>query len=222
MIIEAVIALIWAAAGVAFYGGTQMLSDAISNLGQSGVVYEISYEMLGKIGGVLAVVGVVICPITSGDTAFRGSRLILAEWTGLDQKRIRNRLILTVPLLVVAAVLTQINFDVLWRYAAWSNQTLAMISLWIATSYLIHKGKWRFGSLITAIPATFMSAVTFTYILMAQEGFRLPQEVAYPAGIFFAAIMLMIYILQLVQWIKAGKYDKVNQGHIKQFQKEQK
>ena len=90
MIIEAVIALIWAAAGVAFYGGTQMLSEALSGLGQSGVVYEISHEMLGSFGGILAVVGVVICPITSGDTAFRSARLILAEWTHLDQKKIKK------------------------------------------------------------------------------------------------------------------------------------
>ena len=208
MIIEAVIALIWAAAGVAFYGGTQMLSEALSDLGQSGVVYDISHEMLGNIGGVLAVVGVVICPITSGDTAFRSARLILAEWTRLDQKKIRNRLILTIPMLVVAAVLTQIDFNVLWRYFSWSNQTLAMISLWIATSYLIHKGKYKFGSLITALPACFMSAVTLTYLLMADEGFRLSSRVAYPAGILFAVLMLLIYSAQLFQWRMTGEEDR--------------
>ena len=217
MIIEAVIALIWAAAGVAFYGGTQMLNDALSNLGQSGVVYDISHEMLGSIGGVLAVVGVVICPITSGDTAFRSARLILAEWTRLDQKKIRNRLILTVPMLVIAAVLTQIDFNVLWRYFSWSNQTLAMISLWIATSYLIHKGKYKFGSLITALPAAFMSAVTLTYLLMADEGFRLPSRVAYPAGILFAILMLLIYAAQLFQWRIEGEEARNSWHEIKRF-----
>ena len=137
MIIESVIALIWAAAGVAFYGSTQMLSEALTASGQSGVVYEISQTMLGSIGGILAIIGVVVCPITSGDTAFRSARLILAEWTKLDQKKIRNRLLITIPLLGISAVLTQLDFNVLWRYFSWSNQTLAMIALWVATAFLL-------------------------------------------------------------------------------------
>ena len=141
MIAESVIALIWAAAGVAFYGATDMLNNAISSLGQSGTVYEISHTMLGTFGGALAVIGVVVCPITSGDTAFRSARLILAEITHLDQQKIRNRLIITLPLLAVGAVLTQLDFNVLWRYFSWSNQTLAMITLWVATAYLVKRRK---------------------------------------------------------------------------------
>lgn len=197
MIAESVIALIWAAAGVAFYGGTEMLNDAISRLGQSGTVYEISNSMLGTVGGLLAVVGVVVCPITSGDTAFRSARLILAEITRLDQQKIKNRLIITLPLLAVGAALTQLNFDVLWRYFSWSNQTLAMIALWVATAYLIKEGKYRYGSLITALPAAFMSAVSLTYILMAQEGFRLSASIAYPAGLCFAVALFALYIVLL-------------------------
>ena len=193
MIAESVIALIWAAAGVAFYGATDILNNAISTLGQSGTVYEIANTMLGIAGGALAVVGVVVCPITSGDTAFRSARLILAEITHLDQKKIRNRLIITLPLLAVGAVLTQLDFNVLWRYFSWSNQTLAMISLWVATSYQIKEGKRLFTSLLTALPATFMSAVSMTYILMADEGFGLPSAVAYPAGTAFAAILFAVY-----------------------------
>jgi carbon starvation protein CstA len=194
MIAEAVIALIWAAAGVAFYGTTQMLNDAISNLGQSGTVYEISQTMLGTVGGILAVIGVVVCPITSGDTAFRSARLIVAEITGLDQKKIRNRLIITLPLLAIGAVLTQLDFNVLWRYFSWSNQTLAMISLWVATAYLVKTGTAKYGTLVTALPATFMSAVSLTYILMANEGFRLSSSIAYPAGIVFAVAVFCVYI----------------------------
>ena len=197
MIAESVIALIWAAAGVAFYGSTSLLNDAISNLGQSGTVYEISNSMLGTVGGLLAVVGVVVCPITSGDTAFRSARLILAEITRLDQQKIKNRLIITLPLLAVGAALTQLNFDVLWRYFSWSNQTLAMIALWVATAYLIKEGKYRYGSLITALPAAFMSAVSLTYILMAQEGFRLSASIAYPAGLCFAVALFALYIVLL-------------------------
>ncbi len=196
MIIESVIALVWAAAGVAFYGSTKMLSQAITDLGQSGTVYEISKQMLGNVGGVLAIIGVVVCPITSGDTAFRSARLILAEWTGLEQKKIKNRLIITIPLLLAGAVLTQLDFNVLWRYFSWSNQTLAMIALWVATSYLLkNKEKWAF-SLITALPATFMSAVSITYILMAPEGFKLSASISYIAGICFAIVLFMVYCIK--------------------------
>jgi len=193
MIAESVIALIWAAAGVAFYGATGGLAAALASLGQSGVVYEISNTMLGVVGGALAVVGVVVCPITSGDTAFRSARLILAEITRLDQKKIGNRLLITLPLLGVGAVLTQLDFNVLWRYFSWSNQTLAMIALWVMTAYLLREGRGRLASLMTALPAAFMSAVSLTYILMAKEGFGLSQTVAYPAGVLFAAALVAVY-----------------------------
>lgn len=194
MICESVIALVWAAGGAAFYGATEGLNDAISTLGQSGVVYEISTGMLGTVGGILAIVGVVACPITSGDTAFRSARLILSEITGLSQKPIKNRLLITIPLLGAGAVLTQLDFNVLWRYFSWSNQTLAMISLWVATAYLLKTRNAKWASLVTALPATFMSAVSMTYILMAKEGFGLQKEIAYPAGIFFAAVLFAIYL----------------------------
>ena len=196
MLAESVIALVWAAAGVAFYGATGGLYNALSTLGQSGTVYDISTGMLGPVGAVLAIIGVIACPITSGDTAFRSARLILAEMFHLDQKPIKNRLIVTLPLLAVAAVLTQLDFNVLWRYFSWSNQTLAMISLWVATAYLLQNGRVRLGSLMTALPATFMSAVSMTYILMADEGLRLKAAIAYPAGIVFAAALFAVYILK--------------------------
>jgi carbon starvation protein CstA len=205
MLAESVIALVWAAGGVAFYGATGGLQNALSELGQSGVVYDISTGMLGKVGGILAIVGVVACPITSGDTAFRSARLILAEITKLDQKKILGRLLITIPLLGLGAVLTQLDFNVLWRYFSWSNQTLAMISLWVATAYLVRRGKKPFVSLLTALPATFMSAVSMTYILMADEGFRLGAGIAYPAGIAFAALLCALYlILTLRQGRKAA------------------
>lgn len=195
MIAESVIALIWAAAGMAFYGNTNLLGQALSTLGQSGTVYEISNTMLGLLGGALAVVGVVVCPITSGDTAFRSARLILAEITGLDQKKIRNRLLITLPLLGIGAVLTQMDFNVLWRYFSWSNQTLAMVALWVITAYLVKAGRKKWASLLTALPAAFMSAVSSTYILMAKEGLGLGAGIAYPAGICFAAALFVIYVV---------------------------
>ena len=194
MLAESVIALVWAAGGVAFYGATGGLSEALSSLGQSGVVYDIATGMLGTAGGLLAVIGVIACPITSGDTAFRSARLILAEITRRDQKLIRNRLIITLPLLLAGAVLTQLNFNVLWRYFSWSNQTLAMVSLWIATAYLLSTREDRRLSLFTALPATFMTAVSVTYIFMAKEGLRLSASIAYPVGILAAAGLFVFYL----------------------------
>ena len=197
MISEAVIALVWAAGGVAFYGATGGLNDAISRLGQSGVVYDISTGMLGTIGGILAIVGVIACPITSGDTAFRSARLILSEMTHLSQKPMKNRLIITIPLLGIGAVLTQLDFNVLWRYFSWSNQTLAMISLWVATAYLVKTHENKLVSLMTALPATFMSGVSATYILMAKEGFRIKASIAYPVGAAVAACLFIVYLVKM-------------------------
>ena len=207
MISESVIALVWAAAGVAFYGTTQMLNVALAG-GASNVVYEISTGVLGLFGGILAIAGVVVCPITSGDTAFRSARLILAETFGMQQKKIGNRLIITIPLLVVGGLLTWFaianndGFGIIWRYFSWSNQTLAMISLWVATAYLIKCGKYRFGSLLTAIPATFMSAVSMTYILTAGEGLYLPTTIAYPIGGVFAGGLFVVFIILWIRHIR--------------------
>ncbi|MBO6214464.1 MAG: carbon starvation protein A [Lachnospiraceae bacterium] len=199
MLAESVIALIWAAGGVAYYESTHALNDALTNLGQSGVVYDISTGMLGGIGGILAIIGVVACPITSGDTAFRSARLILSEIFHLEQKPIRNRLIITIPLLAAGALLTQLDFNVLWRYFSWSNQTLAMISLWVISAYLIKNAKNKYFSLFSAFPATFMSAVSMTYILMAEEGFSINSIIAYPTGIAFAVLLFIIYLMFLLK-----------------------
>ncbi len=202
MISESVIALVWAAAGVSFYGTTQLLNDALQS-GASNVVYEISTGVLGGFGGVLAVAGVVVCPITSGDTAFRSARLILAETFHLEQKSIKNRLLITIPLLGIGGLLTWFaiandkGFQTIWRYFSWSNQTLAMIALWVSTAYLLKKGKFRFGSLLTALPAAFMTSVSLTYILMANEGFRLDRSVSCIAGAAAAAVLLVIYLAAL-------------------------
>lgn len=212
MISEAVIALVWAAAGVSFYGTTELLNEALKG-GASNVVYEISTGVLGVVGGILAVAGVIICPITSGDTAFRSARLVLAETFKLDQKKLKNRLIITVPLLVVGGLLTWFaivndnGFQTVWRYFSWSNQTLAMIALWVSTAYLLKKGKYRFGSLMTALPAVFMTAVSVTYILTAGEGFRLDYTVSCIAGASVAFALFCLYCVMLIKQIKIRKKD---------------
>lgn len=198
MIAESVIALVWAAAGVAFYGATGGLQNALSELGQSGVVYDISVSLLGIVGGALAIVGVVVCPISSGDTAFRSARLTIADWFKIDQANMKKRLAITIPLLAVGAILTQLDFDVVWRYFSWSNQTLAMITLWAAAMYLVYNADNRWYSLVCAVPATFMSGVSCTYILMAEEGFRISQSIAYPIGIVFALACAALFAVKAV------------------------
>ena len=157
------------------------------------MVYDISVSLLGVFGGALAIIGVVVCPISSGDTAFRSARLTIADWFHIDQAGLPRRLAVTLPLLAAGAVLTQVDFNVVWRYFSWSNQTLAMITLWAAAMYLVRHGARLWHSLLCALPAAFMSAVSCTYILMAEEGFRLSQSIAYPAGIAFAAACAAAY-----------------------------
>ena len=172
--------------------------------GQSAIVYDICTKVLGPVGGILAMLGVIACPITSGDTAFRSARLTIADWLNIDQKPHMKRLLISVPLLLTGAAISQINFQIIWRYFSWSNQTLAMMVLWAAAVFLC-KNKRNFW--VAAVPATFMSAVSCTYILVAGEGFGpmiarmlsggtipagasivgVASAVAYPVGLLFAA-----------------------------------
>lgn len=195
MLGEALIALIWAAAGMTLFDGTAGLAGALVKYGgTAGLARQIAMMTMGSIGGTLAVLGVVVLPITSGDTAFRGARLVIAEFLKLPQLKIAKRLMVSIPLFIVGFGLTQIDFNFLWRYFAWANQTMAMIALWMATMYLVKHGKQY---LITAIPATFMSAVSFTYILMAPEGFSLPTRIAYPAGVAIAAAIAVFFATRI-------------------------
>ena len=213
MVSEGIIALIWAAAGCALYtitdGKMVGLAEALA-AGQSAAIYDVCLKTMGKVGVALAMIGVVICPITSGDTAFRSARLTLADWLKIDQDSYANRLKLCVPVLGVGAflgignALGFIDYTVIWRYFSWTNQTLAMIVLWAASMYLF-KEKKNFW--ITAVPATFMSAVSVTYFLLGNEclGQFLNTKtaegatvyntaVAYPVGIIVAIVFLGIFL----------------------------
>ena len=189
MVAEGIIALIWASAGIAFYIGTGGLLAAGG--GNSSTVYDMSIGLLGKVGGVLAMIGVIVCPITSGDTAFRSARLVLADWFKIDQAKFTKRLLLCVPLLAVGAFVGHLDYTIVWRYFSWTNQTLAMIVLWTASMFLFKEKKnyW-----ITAVPATFMSAVSMTYFFYAKECLNLGTKVAYPAGIILAAVFFGIFM----------------------------
>ncbi|MFQ3172953.1 MAG: carbon starvation protein CstA [Flavobacterium sp.] len=201
MITEGVVALIWAAAAMTFFGNVTELNDAMlaNNNNAAWAANEISLNMLGSIGGILALLGIVAAPITSGDTAFRSARLIISDVFKSDQKKIRNRLFISLPLFIIAFALTQIDFGIIWRYFAWSNQTLATVVLWTITAYLIYENKAYW---ITLLPALFMTMVCSTYILVASEGFQLPNHIAYMGG---AIVTIIISILFLVYTTKRKK-----------------
>ena len=209
MVAEGIIALIWAAAAMAFFRvDTAEGWDALNTIGGSSTsVNEICRTLLGPVGTVLAIVGVVICPITSGDTALRSCRLIVGEVFKLDQKKIKNRLILTIPLF--AAVIgisiwnfaSPSNFNILWRWFAWSNQVLAAISLWVATGYLYKTAKNKYLSLFTSIPAMFMTAVVAIYIFAEPQlalGRFIPYYIAIIIGLSVTLLLSGFYIYKLL------------------------
>jgi carbon starvation protein CstA len=155
-------------------------------------VNEISNSLLGKAGGVLALLGVVAAPITSGDTAFRSARLIVADFLKIKQKKIFNRLKISIPLFVVGYLLTNLDFSIIWRYFAWSNQTLAVIVLWTVTMFLIKEKKFYW---ITFFPAIFMTAVTTAYICVAPEGLHLAMVYGYKVGIVIALSLAALFLV---------------------------
>ena len=181
MITESVVAMIWATISMSFFGGIRELNGVMAeHQGNAAwVVNVISNELLGKFGGFLALLGVVAAPITSGDTAFRSARLIVADFLGFKQGPVKNRLLISIPLFAIGLLLTQIDFSIIWRYFAWANQTLATLVLWTITIYLLRSGKnyW-----ITLLPALMMTAVITTYLLLAPEGFALSKSISYSAG----------------------------------------
>lgn len=210
MITEGIVALIWAAAAMTFFGGVRELGETMALEGHNAawVVNTICNTMLGRIGGVLAIFGVVAAPITSGDTAFRSARLTIADTFNISQKKITQRLVVTIPLFLFALALTQIDFAVVWRYFGWSNQVLATIVLWATVAYMQSQGK-AFGFII--IPATFMTSVVITYILVAPEGLQLPYIYSVITGLGVALIMLAVFLKKAYQnkIAETGKGSKV-------------
>ncbi|WP_047045629.1 carbon starvation protein A [Vibrio mexicanus] len=183
MIGEGVIALIWCAIALSFFGSIELLGEAVANGGPGNVVYSASFGLLGVFGGIIAFLGVVILPITSGDTAFRSSRLILAEYFNMEQRTLRNRLMMAIPLFVIGGILTQVDFGIIWRYFGFANQTTAVMMLWTASAYLLRHNKLHW---VTTVPAMFMTTVVVTFILNNSTlGFGLPMNVSTIAGMIF-------------------------------------
>ncbi|MDE6022763.1 MAG: carbon starvation protein A [Muribaculaceae bacterium] len=169
MVSEGIVALIWAAAAIAFTGGYDKLAGYMAENGADAgiLVHEVCVKWLGTFGGILAILGVIAAPITTGDTAMRSLRLIIADFFSLEQKTFVKRLLVTLPIVAISYLLININFDVLWRYFAWCNQTLSIFTLWACSVYL---ARYRKAYAITMIPAMFMTALCVTFICYAPLG----------------------------------------------------
>ena len=182
MITEGLVALVWAAVSSYFFfdGGAAEVGSDLSAAAPT-VVTKVSQSWLGFLGGILAILGVVAAPITSGDTAFRSARLIIADFLHLEQRSMRKRLLIAVPLFVLSGLLLWYNiadangFNVIWRYFGWANQTLSVFMFWTATVYLVRR-KGGLYYLITLIPGLFMTSVCVTFILVDKIGLGLPQS----------------------------------------------
>jgi len=198
MIAEGIIAMIWAAATMSFFDG-QTLQEVLNTVGPAGVVKEISISMLGAVGGTLAVLGAIVLPITSGDTAFRAARNIIADYLKFPQVKVVNRLLIAVPLFVIAFILTKIDFTLLWRYFSFANQSIAMLALWVGAMYLVIKKRNHW---VATIPAIFLTSVVFTYILNAEIGFNLNMNVSIIGSLIITAIIIGLFIYKAKANIK--------------------
>lgn len=193
MVTEGIVALIWAAATISYFNGSfDALSEYLSRPGStpSLLVDAVSKEWLGTFGGILALLGVIAAPITSGDTALRSARLIAADFLHFDQKTILRRLAISLPIFLLAAGVMMIDFKILWRYFAWCNQTLAVFTLWALTVWLARERKCY---CITLLPAIFMTVVTTTYIFFAPEGLRLGYTLSLVLGGCISVVLVGLF-----------------------------
>lgn len=209
MVTEGIVALIWAAAATWFFQENGIV-DKATGIAYSGakVATDISIEWLGGFGGILAILGIVAAPITSGDTALRSARLIVADFFHIEQRSIRKRLIICIPIFLVTIGLLVYSFSdaegfkIIWRYFAWCNQTLAVFTLWAITVWMVQakKNYW-----LTLVPALFMTSVCSTYIVIAPEGLGLPPQIAHPIGI----ICTIIAAAWFVVWFRKRKANRI-------------
>lgn len=196
MITEGIVALIWAAAATYFFHSHE---NGILQNDASVIVFDITHSWLGITGGILAILGVIAAPITSGDTAFRSARLIVSDFVNLKQSKISNRLLICIPMFIIALGILLYSlrdaegFNIIWRYFAWVNQALSVFTLWAITVYLSRAGKCYW---VTFIPALFMTAVCSTYLCIAPEGFGLSDTLSYAIG----GLSVLIGIARFYQW----------------------
>ena len=206
MVAEGIVAIIWATAAIAYFGGPEglnaaatdgiMINGVLTKVTPAIAVDMVCKSWLGKVGAVIAVIGVVVCPITSGDTAFRSLRLTIADFFKSDQKPISRRLIVCIPIFALAYFCCKMDFSTVWNYVGIGNQVLAVIVLWTAAAYLISRGKPHW---MCSAPASFLTFVCVSYFLMApfkNGGLHLNPNVGYAAGIVAALALLVFCIIK--------------------------
>lgn len=205
MISESIIALIWAAMAMAFFGGVEQLNDFMRENGSNaGVAVSIICDTtLGRVGSILAILGVVIAPITSGDTAFRSARLIIADMIKYDQKPVYKRLVVSLPLFAIGVFIAFVDFDVIWRYFAWSNQALSVITLWMITAWLMRKHSW--AVILSLVPALIMTYVCSSFIFVSNQFVGMgATEHAYLYGAAMTAVISGLLMLKIHKDVKRG------------------
>lgn len=199
MISESIIALIWAAVAMAFFGGAEALGAALNEHGNNPAwaVDAITSTTLGRIGSILAILGVVAAPITSGDTAFRSARLIISDMFNYDQKPIINRFVVCVPLFICGYVITLVNFGVVWRYFAWCNQALAVITLWAIYVWLVQNKRTGIPALI---PAVAMTYIVVSFVLLSDQFLGIGNH-----AVCYALAGVITLVLSYLMMKKAGR-----------------
>ncbi|MDU0420656.1 carbon starvation CstA family protein [Staphylococcus simulans] len=204
MVAEGVIAMIWAAAGMSLFNGYQGLQGVLAKGEAALVVSEASHLLLGSVLGTIAVLGVIVLPITSGDTSFRSARMIIADYLNVNQRSLVKRIIVAAPLFIISFGLTQIDFTILWRYFSWANQTTAVVALWVGAMYLLlaKKNFW-----VAAVPATFMTWNIFVYILSQKIGFGLNLTLSYYLGAVLTLIWIAYFIYQYKKVTAGVKFE---------------
>ena len=215
MIAEGIVAMIWATAAISYFGGPEQLNAAAdAGMTPAIMVDKICKSWLGKVGAIFAILGVVVCPITSGDTAFRSLRLVIADAFKLNQKPLVNRLYVAIPIFVLAFILCKIDFSTIWKYVGIGNQMLATIMLWTAATYLVKNGK---NHLMMSLPATFLTFICVSYFMCAPHnvgGLYLPVNISYIVGIA-VAIGLLIFFMIRKEYIVPETVEETSDGKKK-------
>lgn len=205
MISESIIALIWAAVAMAFFGGVEGLNGWMQANGNDAglAVSTISVTTLGAVGSILALLGVVAAPITSGDTAFRSARLIVADMLNFDQRPIWKRLVVSLPLFAVGIGIAFMDFDIIWRYFAWSNQALSVLTLWMITAWLMRRRSR--ASLLALIPAMIMTYICSSFVFVSDQFVGMGAcDLAYIYGGAVTAVISGLLMLKIGKDVKRG------------------
>jgi len=206
MITEGVVALVWAAAATCFYQDNGVVNPETGKAFSGAYIANfVSQNWLGVFGGILAVLGIAVAPITSGDTALRSARLVVADFISFEQKSMWRRLVIAVPIFILtaAALVWSLSdadgFNILWRYFSWTNQTLSVFTLWALSVYMLRQKKlW----IIVYLPAIFMTCVCTTYILVAPEGFQLNYAFSLTVGIVASVVAAVAFLVYRNSFLK--------------------